>query len=91
MHFRGHIDDARQLEKEDRLPDAAEIYQKIVDRDPGNQAAVGRLLVIYRKLKEYKKEISVINGAIAARCLSGTIFWGKAGRRLRISSPGCRR
>jgi uncharacterized protein YciI len=57
---------ARQLEKDSRLSDAAAIYQKLVDRDPVAQNVIERLLIIYRKLKDYHKELSVLNDAIAA-------------------------
>jgi uncharacterized protein YciI len=57
---------ARRLEKESRLSDAAVIYQKIFDKDPTDQQVIGRLLVMYRKLKEYKKELAVLDDAIAA-------------------------
>ena len=63
---REKIDAARQLEKGGRLADAAAIYQTIVDADPANRDAIGRLLVMYRKLKEYRKELAVINTALAA-------------------------
>jgi uncharacterized protein YciI len=57
---------ARQLEKDSRLSDAAAMYQKLFDKDPTAQPVVERLLIIYRKLKEYKKELAVLNDAIAA-------------------------
>ena len=56
----------RRLEQAGELSEAAEVYQKVVDHDGGNQDAVGRLLVVYRKLKEYAKELTVIKGALSA-------------------------
>ena len=56
---------ARQLGKADKLADAAAIYQQIVNADPANRDAIGRLLVMYRKLKEYRKELAVIKTALA--------------------------
>jgi tetratricopeptide (TPR) repeat protein len=58
--------EAKQLEQDGQLNEAAAIYQKIVDEDGSDQVAVDRLLVIYRKLKEYNKELAVINSALAA-------------------------
>src|SRR5438132_128033 len=57
---------ARQLENGGRFSDAAAIYQKLFNRDPADQQAIARLLLIYRKLKDYRKELSVLNDAIAA-------------------------
>ncbi|HTI10659.1 MAG TPA: YciI family protein [Puia sp.] len=45
---------------------AAAAYQKAVDVDPGNQEAVGRLLVLYRRMKDYRKELAVIKAALGA-------------------------
>jgi hypothetical protein len=58
--------EAKQLEQDGQLNEAATIYQKIVDQDGSNQTALGRLLVMYRKLKEYDKELAVINRTLAA-------------------------
>jgi len=57
---------AQQLEKAGRLPDAAAIYQKLFNSDPANEQVIARLLVVYRKLKDYRKELSVLKDAIAA-------------------------
>ena len=64
--IREMLAEGKELEQAGQLPEAATIYQKIVDDDRSNQEAIGRLLVIYRKLKEYSKELRVINGALAA-------------------------
>ena len=66
INIREMIAQGRRLEKAGELPDAAAAYQKVVDNDDSNPEAVGRLLVVYRKLKEYSKELAVINGALAA-------------------------
>jgi uncharacterized protein YciI len=63
--IRERLAEARQFERTGELAEAAAIYQKIVDGDSGNQEAVSRLLVAYRKLKEYRKELAVINAALA--------------------------
>src|SRR5882762_8022118 len=57
---------AHELEKAGRLSDAAAIYQKLFNSDPTSEQVIGRLLVMYRKLKDYRKELSVLNDAIAA-------------------------
>jgi uncharacterized protein YciI len=68
---RERLAEARQFERAGELAEAAAIYQKIVDGDAGNQEAVLRLLVAYRKLKEYRKELAVINAALAVYARRG--------------------
>jgi uncharacterized protein YciI len=58
--------EARQMEQAGKLEQAAAVYQKLLDGDLDNQPAVARLLVIYRKLKEYRKELAVIDTVLAA-------------------------
>jgi uncharacterized protein YciI len=60
------LSDARQLEEASRLTEAAALYQQVADADPSDQGAVSRLLTIYRRLKEPKKELAVIENALAA-------------------------
>ena len=58
--------EGQRLERAGQPEDAAAAYQQSVDADPGNQEAAGRLLVIYRRMKEYRKELGVINAALGA-------------------------
>jgi uncharacterized protein YciI len=58
--------DGQSLEQAGQPEDAAAAYQQVIDADPGNQEAVGRLLVIYRRLKDYRKELGVIQAALDA-------------------------
>jgi uncharacterized protein YciI len=58
--------EARRLEQAGESERSAALYQKIVDSDPDHQQAVARLLVIYRKLKEYRKELAVIDAVLAS-------------------------
>jgi len=60
------FEEGRQREQAGQLEDAAAAYQQVVDADPGNRDAVGRLLVVYRKLKEYRKELAVVQAALSA-------------------------
>jgi uncharacterized protein YciI len=55
-----------KLEKSDDLEAASALYRKIADKNPLNQQAVSRLLVIYRKLKDYREELALINRVLAA-------------------------
>ena len=66
INIREMVAEGRRLEKAGELTDAAAAYQKVVDNDSSNPEAVGRLLIVYRKLKEYGRELAVINGALAA-------------------------
>lgn len=58
--------EAKQLENAGQAEDAARIYESIMAKDPANAEAVARLLIIYRKQKDYRRELAVINGALAA-------------------------
>jgi uncharacterized protein YciI len=58
--------DGQQFEKAGKWEDAAAAYQRVVDNDPGNREAVARLLVVYRKLKDYSRELAAIDAAINA-------------------------
>ena len=44
----------------------AQELEKIIKAHPTNDRAYNRLMVIYRKQKEYKKELTIINKAIKA-------------------------
>ena len=46
------------------LPEEAKRLEKTIRSNPGNDKALNRLMVIYRKLKEAKKELKVINKGI---------------------------
>jgi tetratricopeptide (TPR) repeat protein len=55
------------LKAEGRLPEAAGTYQRMFDQDPKDLVTVRQLLILYRKLKEYRKELAVINAVMAAQ------------------------
>ena len=58
------IDSARAAESEGRLEDAAKIYEELFADEPLNETVANRLMIIYRKLKLYKKELKVINRGV---------------------------
>jgi tetratricopeptide (TPR) repeat protein len=58
------IDLARAAESEDRLEEAAKIYEEIFVQEPLNETVANRLMIIYRKLKLFKKELKVINKGV---------------------------
>ena len=55
---------AETHEREGELAEAAVAYKKLVKAYPLNEKAYNRLMLLYRQLKEYKKELAVINKAI---------------------------
>lgn len=60
------IDKAKNAELGKDLSAAAELYEEAIKEDPLNEYAYDRLMIIYRKQKEYKKELKLINAAIKA-------------------------
>ena len=67
--IKGHralLDEGQRLEAAGQPEAAAAAYQQVVDADPTNQDAVERLLVLYRRAKEYRKEMGVIDAALEA-------------------------
>jgi len=55
---------AGEHEKNNELDDAANLYLRYLKKVPGNENAYSRLMIIYRKQKEAKKELAIINQAI---------------------------
>jgi tetratricopeptide (TPR) repeat protein len=59
-----HLAIARDLEKQGELEKAAKAYESIIKASALKPELYDRLMIIYRKLKEYKKELSTINRGI---------------------------
>jgi len=57
---------ARQAEAEGELDEAAKHYEKILKVYPTDEFVYNRLMIIYRKQKEYKKEAAVIKKGISS-------------------------
>jgi hypothetical protein len=67
LHFTDDkIDAARQLEKEGKTAEAEQAYLKTIKEMPTAYEAYNRLLIIYRKQKAYRKELTTVNKAIKA-------------------------
>jgi uncharacterized protein YciI len=66
MGNKGMFAEGKRLEQSGQLQEAAAVYQKAVDGEPDNQEAVARLLVVYRRLKDYGRELAVIDAALKA-------------------------
>ncbi|MCW3093291.1 MAG: hypothetical protein JWP81_4360 [Ferruginibacter sp.] len=58
------IESAAMLEKEGEFARAVAMYEKLVKKFPSNLAVLDRLMILSRKLKEYKKELTYIDTAI---------------------------
>jgi uncharacterized protein YciI len=54
-----------RLERSGELEAAAALYRKVTEHDPINPEAVARLLVLYRKQKNFREELAVIDRALA--------------------------
>jgi hypothetical protein len=59
------IEKAREAESV-HLEDAANIYHDVLDRGNLSEEAYDRLMIVYRKLKDYKNELVVIDRGIKA-------------------------
>ena len=57
---------AKELERSGELEKAAIAFKKVIKKTPLNQYAYDRLMIIYRKNKEYKKEEAIIVAGIGA-------------------------
>jgi tetratricopeptide (TPR) repeat protein len=60
------ISEAKTAEDSGQLETAAELYEKALQQDELNEYAYNRLMIIYRKQKDVKKELQIIDTAIAA-------------------------
>ncbi|QJB31150.1 hypothetical protein HF324_07140 [Chitinophaga oryzae] len=60
------IEKGHQLEKEGALDKAIQLYLTAVKKDPLNAAPYNRLMILYRRKKEPRKEMAIINEAIRA-------------------------
>ncbi len=59
-------DKAKFFEQQDEPGKAVAAYEKLISENPLNEYAYDRLMIIYRKSKEYKKEKAIITRAIKA-------------------------
>src|ERR1051326_93093 len=60
------LNKAKGFEKAEEWQDAAAAYEKVIAIDPVNESAYNRLMIIYRKEKEWKKELAVVKKGIKA-------------------------
>jgi len=60
------MEEARQLEKDEKYADALKIYRALTRRKHLNAEAYSRMMIILRRQKKYQDELEVIQRAIAA-------------------------
>src|SRR5688572_928185 len=57
---------AKEFEKQGRSDEAVTIYEKITKKSPAQDYAYDRLMIIYRKKGDYKKEKETLDAGIKA-------------------------
>lgn len=96
-HYTELFKQAKEYEAEGELEKAAEDYEQVVKQHPLEEFAYTRLMIIYRKLKQPKKELKIINKGIEAfkahhdqklKAYSGNNAVGKLSRALLKSVSG---
>jgi hypothetical protein len=60
------FDHGMRLEKERAFEDAAKVYEKLLGLRPHDEKIYDRLMIVYRKLNDPKKELGVIKKGIAS-------------------------
>ena len=59
------LDEARQKEKDGDLKAAEKLYLKVLKTSSSTSIAYDRLMIIYRRQKDSRKEVEIIKQAIA--------------------------
>jgi tetratricopeptide (TPR) repeat protein len=60
------IEEADEAEEKEDIPLAIKDYESAIQADPLLEKAYDRLMILYRKEKNYKKELQLINSGIKA-------------------------
>ena len=58
------LEQGRSYEAEESYDKAIKFYTAVIKKKPMNEMAYNRLMILYRKLKDYQKEIAIIDQAI---------------------------
>lgn len=64
LSFTESVKEAEEAIREDKFKQAISVYEKLIKRKPGYEKGYSRLMMLYRRLKEYRKELQVINAGI---------------------------
>jgi hypothetical protein len=60
------IEEADEAEEKQDISLAKEDYEEVIKKDPLAEKAYDRLMILYRKEKDYKNELKLINAGIKA-------------------------
>jgi tetratricopeptide (TPR) repeat protein len=60
------LEKGKEAEAAEKLEQAVEIYEQILSDDNLEIEAYDRLMIVYRKLRDYKNELSVVDRGIKA-------------------------
>ena len=63
-HYTEHIKNAKEAEKEGEMEEAILSYKKAIKQKPLLEQPYTRLMILYRKSKQYDKELKLIDKAI---------------------------
>lgn len=63
-HYAELIKEARKAEEDAEIKDAIDLYEKAIKQKPVLEQPYGRLMILYRKEKQYSKELKVIDKAL---------------------------
>lgn len=58
------LESGRKLEADKQFDESVKIYSGILKKNPLNEQAYNRLMIVYRKQKDYHKESAIIDEAI---------------------------
>ena len=58
------MEQGAEAEQNEDFDSAVASYRQAIKQSPSNEAPYQRLMILYRKAKEYKKELAVINDGI---------------------------
>ena len=64
QHYTGYLKQAKSAEEEGNIEEATALYEKAIKQRPLLEQPYNRLMVIYRKNKNYKDELRVIDKAL---------------------------
>ena len=58
------MNEAREYESGDEIDKAIKLYQRAIKLEPHNELPYNRLMIIYRKQKQFEDELELINKGI---------------------------
>ena len=64
LSYKYLVEKAQEAESREHLEEAVTFYQKAIKTEPSHELPQDRLMIIYRKQKNYKEELGVLNEGI---------------------------